>query len=204
MVNSLNSIGANYGSGSSQQVVTSINEKKSEDSLWIIKDAQRASKRCRAGDAIKCGDKIRLEHNETGKNLHSHRQFKAPISGRQEVSGFGNDGRGDAGDDWQIVCNENRNYGQPRGEGDQVHGSDFFHLKHVDTGCMLVTDSNSRFNNSNCPRCPILGQLEVACEQNKLQKSTLWRMDSGFFFPLREEEEEDATKNGDSWGTDEL
>ena len=33
----------------------------------------------------------------TGKNLHSHSAFDSPVSGRQEVSGFGDNGDGDGG-----------------------------------------------------------------------------------------------------------
>ena len=37
----------------------------------------------------------------TKRNLHSH-DHKAPVSGRQEVSGFGEDGDGDDSDNWFI------------------------------------------------------------------------------------------------------
>ena len=60
---------------------------------------------CRTGEAMKCGDEVRFEHNVTGRNLHSHSGYKSPLSNRQEVSGYGDDGFGDAGDDWKIECN---------------------------------------------------------------------------------------------------
>ena len=63
------------------------------------------------------------------------------------MSGFGDDGYGDDGDDWELVCNENYGYGNTKSKGDQIMGNDIFHLKHVDTGCMLVSDSNARFTN---------------------------------------------------------
>ena len=53
---------------------------------------------------MKCGSTIRLEHMETGKNLHSHSEHKGPISRKNEVSGFGDDGEGDSYDNWQIEC----------------------------------------------------------------------------------------------------
>ena len=52
---------------------------------------------------MKCGQKLRLEHMETGKNLHSHK-IHSPISHRNEVSGHGDDGEGDVQDNWQIDC----------------------------------------------------------------------------------------------------
>ena len=39
----------------------------------------------------------------TKKNLHSHNE-RAPLSGEQEVSAYGQDGDGDSGDDWVLVC----------------------------------------------------------------------------------------------------
>ena len=52
-----------------------------------------------------CGDIVRFEHNITGKNLHSHPGHQAPLSGRQEVTGYGSNGDGDVSDDWKIECN---------------------------------------------------------------------------------------------------
>jgi dolichyl-phosphate-mannose--protein O-mannosyl transferase len=67
--------------------------------LWVIKEADGENdktsdtKICTTGEEIKCGQRIRLEHMETGKNLHSHK-INSPISHRNEVSGFGDDGEG--------------------------------------------------------------------------------------------------------------
>ena len=52
---------------------------------------------------MKCGDPIRLEHIQTGKNLHSH-DVRSPLSHMNEVSGFGTNGEGDLGDDWVAEC----------------------------------------------------------------------------------------------------
>lgn len=52
-------------------------------------------------DELKCGNKIRLEHMLTKKNLHSH-NHRSPISNEQEVSGYGIDGFGDTADNWIL------------------------------------------------------------------------------------------------------
>ena len=52
---------------------------------------------------LECGQKIRLEHLTTTRNLHSH-HFSSPLSNSQEVSAFGDDGEGDTGDVWTVVC----------------------------------------------------------------------------------------------------
>ena len=58
---------------------------------------------CKSGAPVKCGDVIRLEHTETAKNVHTH-EIRSPLSGNFEVSGFGDDGEGDSGDNWKIEC----------------------------------------------------------------------------------------------------
>jgi len=46
-------------------------------------------------EPVRCGTKIRLEHIQTGRNLHSH-LFSSPLSGHQEISAFGEEGKGKA------------------------------------------------------------------------------------------------------------
>lgn len=70
---------------------------------------------------IRCGDIIRLEHNATKKNLHSH-LVASPLSGKQEVSAYGEKGEGDTGDNWMLICNN-----------DYWERDDAVILKHVDT-----------------------------------------------------------------------
>merc|ERR1712039_814903 len=62
-----------------------------------------AKKFCDRGIPVECGQKIRLEHLTTARNLHSH-HFSSPLSNSQEVSAFGDDGDGDTGDVWTVVC----------------------------------------------------------------------------------------------------
>ena len=96
---------------------------------------------------------------------------------------------GDEADDWELLCNDRADYGVTKKVGETLSGKDLFHLKHVETGCFLTSDSGSRFTNQNCPRCVIVGHMEASCVPNAKQKTTLWSIDSGFFFPIREEEE---------------
>jgi dolichyl-phosphate-mannose--protein O-mannosyl transferase len=46
---------------------------------------------CPQGTIIECGTIIRLQHVQTKKHLHTH-LHQSPLSGRQEISGFGEDG----------------------------------------------------------------------------------------------------------------
>lgn len=99
----LHSHAVKYGSGSGQQSVTGTKQKEDVNSYWILKGLPEVS--C-AREKIKCGSKLRVEHLETKKNLHSH-LFKSPITSNQEISAFGDaDGEGDTGDYWVVMCSD--------------------------------------------------------------------------------------------------
>ena len=104
----LHSMEAGYGSGSGQQVVTCHRSNTENGGLWTVKEADPETTpepvQCETGVPMTCGSTIRLEHMETGKNLHSHSEHRGPISRKNEVSGFGDDGEGDNFDNWLIEC----------------------------------------------------------------------------------------------------
>jgi hypothetical protein len=68
-----------------------------------------------------------------------------------------------------------------------VTGKTLFYLKHLGSNQYLTTENGFMFNHNNCPRCPIIGQREVHCQPNKL-KQALWKIHSGFFFPMAEDD----------------
>lgn len=131
---------------------------------------------CEAGTPIKCGEVIRLEHADTGKNLHSH-LFRAPLSGNQEVSGFGEGGNGDTGDNWQVVC-ETNDAAWPRSKP--------VSLLHVDTNKYLTTSDAHKFTHQNCGgNCPILDQTEVSVAARK-DVNAKWQTGQGIYFPNKD------------------
>lgn len=78
--------------------------------MWVVKHA----KPVRPGDLyinmsmeeplefVRSGDRVRLEHVLTRRNLHSHNE-KAPVTEFQrQVTAYGNDGIGDIHDEWVI------------------------------------------------------------------------------------------------------
>lgn len=166
-----------WGSGSGQQSITANDAQADGNSLWLIKEAHRAPG-CSVGTEINCGDKIRLEHVQTKHNLHSH-LFTSPVSKQQEVSGFGENGDGDTGDSWEVVCQGREKYWE-RGSVIQ--------LKHVDTGKFLFTSSSNKFDQKNCGgNCPIMGQLEVSASAKKADSKTWWQTGQGVYFPSANE-----------------
>ena len=80
-------------------------------------------------------------------------------------------------------------------------GEDVFHLKHINTGCMLLSNPEQTFTHRNCPRCPIVGLLEAACIYYVNDRTTLWKIDSGYFFPPKEvsEKNDDEDSNADAF-----
>jgi len=148
-----------YGSGSGQQSVTGTDEQEDGNSYWAVKAEMTGQ--CKRGEPIACGSNIRLEHVNTGKNLHSH-LFSSPLSGNQEVSAFGKEGEGDTGDNWTVVCNE-----------EFWERSEAIRLKHVDTEKWLSVSGRTYGR-------PINGQLEVI-GSGYPDSSSYWKTAEGVF-----------------------
>jgi dolichyl-phosphate-mannose--protein O-mannosyl transferase len=137
------------------------------NSLWIIKE-QMGKPPCETGTPIMCGQLIRLEHVNTGKNLHSH-YYPSFITDSQEASCFGDDdGNGDINDNFQLICQDNKER--------HVVGATKFYLFHIGTKHYLyINIRKSLFNEYNCRGCPILGQREVSLTPNHDMQS-LWKI----------------------------
>ncbi|KAL7542216.1 hypothetical protein ACHAXR_011773 [Thalassiosira sp. AJA248-18] len=143
--------------GSGQQLVTAAQNERSPKGLWQVREGTDEPL-CDVGTPIKCGQIIRLMHLETGSNLHTH-AHRSPLSNQHEVTGFGQGGEGDSGDDWKVVC---------EGGGYFSGGSEYWNrektvqLKSVATDRYLGASSTVKFTEQNCGRgCPILNNLEV-------------------------------------------
>jgi dolichyl-phosphate-mannose--protein O-mannosyl transferase len=151
-----------YGSGSGQQSVTAHASRNDPNSYWLVKEGDGEAA-CELGTKIQCGATIRLEHVATRRNLHTH-AFRAPLSPQHEVSGFGVAGDGDAGDNWIVDCVETHQCSADGKCDDQgVWKRDaLVKLRSAITGRLLTTSWRERFDDSNCPRCPINGQQQVS------------------------------------------
>ena len=86
---------------SKQQQVTAFFG-SNDDDYWIVKGPHNFPELYRSGEPIKHGDIIRLEHMTTRMNLHSHGSARSPVTNQQEVTAFGQDGIGDANDNWKV------------------------------------------------------------------------------------------------------
>jgi len=155
----LHSHDVKYGSGSGQQSVTGTDVKEDVNSNWQVKGTPKVP--CTRGEPVECGSKLRLEHIATGKNLHSH-LFSSPLSGHQEISAFGEEGEGDSGDMWEIVCH-----------GQNWLREDAIQLRHVDTEAFLSASGNTYGR-------PIHGQMEIIGISHS-DSSCYWKVVEGIF-----------------------
>ncbi|KAE9031720.1 hypothetical protein PR003_g11793 [Phytophthora rubi] len=172
-----------YGSGSQQQSVTTHMARNDVNSYWLVKEGDGETA-CEVGKPIECGATLRLEHMQTRRNLHSHsHMFKAPLSSQSlEVSAFGVAGEGDRMDTWVLECQENQQCsadGQCEDDGLWKRG-ELVRFRHRSTNHLLSTSSKSRFDDSNCPRCPINGQQEVSATSFR-GDDTLWFAGEGIY-----------------------
>ncbi|XP_061659969.1 stromal cell-derived factor 2 [Syngnathoides biaculeatus] len=158
----LHSHDVRYGSGSGQQSVTGVTSVEDGNSYWSVRGTRDAA--CLRGNAVKCGQNIRLTHVNTGRNLHSH-HFSSPLSSNQEVSAFGEDGEGDHLDDWTVECG-----------GTEWKRAEPVRFRHKATDAALAVTGEQYGR-------PISGQREVHAMAGSGQHS-LWKAMEGVFIKL--------------------
>jgi len=169
-----------YGSGSGQQSVTVYPEYGDTNSLWqILNGIENKEKKKKIGSTfetsspVECNDIIRLKHLNTNRWLHSHRDHRAPISHKQEVTGYGQGlQQSDRGDDWRVICGSKSKHWIRK---------DAVAFQHLETGFHLFASKKYNFNDNNCRNCPILGQLEVSAVSS-VKKGCKWKASHGVYF----------------------
>eukprot|EP00051_Salpingoeca_urceolata_P005712 m.76317 g.76317 ORF g.76317 m.76317 type:complete len:228 (-) comp14507_c2_seq1:2236-2919(-) len=153
----------NTGGGSGQQSVTGQTSEIDANSLWRVEG--HAGKQCSPGSKVKCGDRIRLIHVNTGAALHSHSGFVSPLTKQQEVSCLGDYLNFDQGDDWVVECVS---------RGSTWQRSQDIRLKHASTSRYLFHDGRSVY------RRPIANQREV-CGSTSNNRMSHWQAEQGLF-----------------------
>jgi dolichyl-phosphate-mannose--protein O-mannosyl transferase len=154
----LHSHEVSYGSGSGQQSVTLKKGIADANSYWtIVGDLKNG---CKRGAKIADGRVVRLQHAQSGKWLHSHKEFDSPLSHNQEVSGYGSSDESNTADHWQLELTNKRDKYWMRERS--------MRLKHVDTGKYLHSTFSHQFGR------PINGQREVCAfaQANNLNEWT--------------------------------
>eukprot|EP00795_Rhopilema_esculentum_P008083 gene8083-13998_t len=156
----LHSHDVKYGSGSGQQSVTGTEQIEDHNSYWTVRGKHQGH--CNRGEPVKCGEVIRLQHLSTKRNLHSH-LFQSPISRNQEVSAFGENGNGDTGDNWEVVCKSKK-----------WKRDEKIKFKHTDTG-MYLQATGEQYGR------PIAGQREIVGAHYGDDPGCLWIASEGVY-----------------------
>ncbi|KAF9952116.1 Protein O-mannosyltransferase 2 [Mortierella alpina] len=158
-----------YPEGSRQQQITCYGH-KDENNKFSFQRPWGAN-HTDAIQVLKHGDVVRLVHDLTGRNLHSHR-IHAPLTVEHwEVSGYGNREQGDANDEWVLeIIGEQGNSAR---DGTLRSLSTTFRLRHRVLDCILTADRTQAL--------PEWGfrQTEVYCNQKVQTKSSssVWNIE---------------------------
>ncbi|KAK6621591.1 hypothetical protein RUM44_001398 [Polyplax serrata] len=154
------------GVGARQQQITTYTH-KDDNNKWLIKPYNKD----KADEDIKFvrnGDLIRLEHITTGRNLHSHKE-QAPLTKKHlQVTGYGENGTGDANDIWKLI----------------IDGSDEpISVKTVTTKIKLIHYLQHCILTTTSKQLPkwAYEQQEVACNPNIRDGNAVWNVEDNFF-----------------------
>ena len=167
----------NFSNG--RQSVTAHGSRDDPNSYWLVKEGE-GNAVCELGDKITCGSTIRLEHTTTRRNLHAERDASM-LSDNMEVSAFGVAGEGDSKDSFILECEQaSQCDAESHCENDAFWKRyDLVRLRHSTLSQYVGTSSRARYNDRNCPGCPILGQQEVALVPKT--DDTLWFAAEGVY-----------------------
>ncbi|KAH8106915.1 glycosyltransferase family 39 protein [Cristinia sonorae] len=163
-----------YPVGSSQQQVTCYHY-KDDNNHWVIIPPWGEAPYNPEGPMkfLQHGDVIRLKHNPTTRNLHSH-PIPAPVTKHNhEVSCYGNETIGDAQDHWIVEVVDDLKQGK-RQNVKRIHSlTTRMRFRHQLLGCYL------RAANAILPQWGFK-QVEVSCdkENNPADTHTYWNVES--------------------------
>ncbi|CAH0392491.1 unnamed protein product [Bemisia tabaci] len=158
------------GVGARQQQITTYTH-KDNNNKWIVrryKEDAPVENDIEGIEFVKHGMLVRLTHEATGRNLHSHRE-QAPITKKHlQVTGYGESGEGDANDVWIILAEGGK-------EGDVITTvtSKLLFIHYLQR-CMLTTTGK---------QLPAWAseQQEVTCSPNLRNKNGIWNVEDNFF-----------------------
>ena len=161
------------GVGAKQQQITTYAH-KDDNNKWIIKKFNETAPALDNSsipiELVRSGDMVRLEHLVTRRNLHTHRQ-PAPVTKKQfQVTGYGENGTGDANDVWRIEVVGGK-------EGDKISVvNSRLRFVHLLQNCVLSGTGKQ------LPKWAY-EQMEVACATNHrdVKKSTYWNVEENHF-----------------------
>ncbi|CAH0550291.1 unnamed protein product [Brassicogethes aeneus] len=156
------------GIGARQQQITTYTH-KDDNNKWLIKKYN--SEDISGVNIVKNGDLVRLEHIATKRNLHSHKE-QAPITKKHyQVTGYGENGTGDANDVWRVSI-------QGVKDGTELTAvTSKIKFVHYLQSCVLTTSGKQ------LPKWAY-EQQEVSCNPNLRDANGLWNVEENIFDKL--------------------
>jgi len=162
------------GSGAKQQQVTTYAHKDENNQFvmkkWNEEPPNNTDSSSRV-ELVRNGDLVRLEHRMSRRNIHSH-NVPAPVSKRHfQVTGYGENGTGDANDVWRLEIVGGR-------EGEVVHTvTSRLKLHHYFVKCVLTASTKT---------LPKWGfeQGEVSCNPTIRDTNSVWNIEDNHFSNL--------------------
>ncbi|CAH1126628.1 unnamed protein product [Ceutorhynchus assimilis] len=156
------------GMGARQQQITTYTH-KDDNNKWLIKKYNLEE--TNTIEIVHSGDLVRLEHIATKRNLHSHKE-QAPVTKKHyQVTGYGENGTGDANDVWRILIEGSKD----RSEITAVTSK--LKFVHYLQSCVLTTSGKQ------LPKWAY-EQQEVSCNPNLRDPHALWNVEENIFEKL--------------------
>jgi len=162
------------GVGAKQQQVTTYAHKDDNNQFVIKKWNEEPPNNTdieAVVDLVRNGDLVRLEHLMSRRNIHSHNQ-PAPVSKRHfQVTGYGENGTGDANDVWRVEVVGGR-------EGEVVNTvTSKLKFNHYFVKCVLTCSTKT---------LPKWGfeQGEVSCNPTIRDPNSMWNIEDNIFAKL--------------------
>jgi dolichyl-phosphate-mannose--protein O-mannosyl transferase len=166
-------------------IVTTAQDETSPDIYWVIAPVDVTST---SGQNVKCGSTVQLRHAMTGRLMHVNTKQRSTLANMHEVTAVTKEA-GEA-DKFLVEC-----------EGSWEKGKKVS-LKHLNSGGYLRSQASWLYTQSNCPRCPIVGQREVGVGSGRCGNECSWSVEGGVI--VREPEEEAGSDSSEGNTKDEL
>ena len=131
-------------------IVSAMNDETRAEVFWTIMTSSLDSPKL-SSQPVFCGSSVRFSQAVSGKHLNSDRSFTAPLSGFSDVAATSADS---PNGDFFVEC-----------ESDIWRMGDGVSLRHAISGGYLGVSSGLSFNEYNCQRCPMNGDLEVSVSE---------------------------------------
>ncbi|CDH51769.1 hypothetical protein RO3G_05118 [Lichtheimia corymbifera JMRC:FSU:9682] len=100
--------GYSHDGTSGQQIVFTNDYEDDESQEWLVLPVAGTDQEL--GGEVGFDDEFKLKHKETGRYLHSHPDIPSPVTGQQEVTGFGGDDETDENDIWVLQAFPDHEY----------------------------------------------------------------------------------------------